>query len=84
MKSDLLSTAKLKIIKQLQQPEQPKSLLQGAGLTPSVFLVASESLWRNGDLCGVIHDGCCQNACGQACVSYMDQDRKWSKVKYRR
>ncbi|MPY23948.1 hypothetical protein FM037_14445 [Shewanella psychropiezotolerans] len=84
MQADLLSTAKLKIIKQLQQPDKPKSLRYGTGLSPWVFLVASESLWRHGELCGVVDDGCCQNACGQACVSYMDQDRKWSKVKHRR
>ncbi|CAM3321305.1 hypothetical protein [Shewanella violacea] len=81
MTSDLLSTANLKIIKQLKQPDKPKSLLQASGLSQSVFIVAAENLWRKGLLCGVVHDGCCQNACGQACVSYMNMERSWSRIK---
>ena len=77
MKKKLITSAISQIKLNLQEASYGYEILQGTRLSTEEFLKVAKILWLNGELSGAVNDGCCQNGCGNFCVSYLKLDRQW-------
>lgn len=65
-----------------QSPATGNDVQRDIGVDTDTYAAASARLWNSAYLRGLQSDGCCNDPCGQACVSAFKQDRVWMLTDY--